>query len=108
MNPDKPADNDDGIIELTQIVKSGHGTAKFPKIPAQSPSNGDLTRFDETDNNLEKLVRDVVEDFPPDTANPSGSAQIPMDQIEAALERVVKKMYSKKMLVNQLKKLSIF
>ena len=99
MSTDKPVNNDTDIIKLTQVVESRQEPVKDPRVPGEPISTGDLTRFDETDNDLGKLVRDVVEDLPSDAIPPgkgTGSVQVSMEKIEAALERVVAKLYSKK------------
>ena len=95
MDNDKEKNNN-GIIVLTQKVKPEEEKKTASDASTQPVSTDDLTRFDEKDNNLTNLVKDVVKDFPKDKAVTSGPSKISMERVEAALERVVTKLYAKK------------
>ena len=97
MNPEKPADDTEDIIDLTRVVKSKPQPAVTGEPQDQPLSTEDLTQFDEKDNDLGKLVADVVGGpSKEDTEKTTASGKIAMDRIEATLEKVVKKLYSKK------------
>jgi hypothetical protein len=88
------------IIELTHVVKTSQPGTAGEGAPHKPLSTPDLTRFDETDNDLGKLSAGLARKVSSDRENPPGKtpgpATVSMDRIEAALERVVRKMYGKK------------
>lgn len=104
--------NDDEIIDLTRVVKTGTDNKAGGQTvdeDRQMPGFEDESNdFDEDDMDLGQLVADVVGGSVSDAGiKPSESVTIPIKNLEEVLEKVLQKAYSDKiemMVINMVEK----
>lgn len=104
--------NDDEIIDLTRVVKTGTDNKAGGQTvdeDRQMPGFEDESNdFDEDDMDLGQLVADVVGGSVSDAGiKPSEAVTIPIKNLEEVLEKVLQKAYSDKievMVINMVEK----
>ena len=100
IDSDGQSNEDDEVIELTHIVTGPSGISTQKGLTPETDMATDLSGFGEDTAGLEKLVADVVENLEPNAPNPGdrppASVSIPLKQMETAVEKAVRKMFSNK------------